>query len=81
MIFGHEVGSTQAVVIGKSNLGLVPIWTRRTQNSGPKGECVLILMHSFALCSQCDEIFLAPRCEFLACDQLLQVNVAKLTPF
>ena len=48
MIFGHEVGSIQAVVIGKSNLGLVPIWTRRTQNSGPKGECVLILLHSFA---------------------------------
>ena len=48
MTFGHEVGSTQAVVIGKSNLGLVPIWTRRTQKTGTKGECVLMLLHSVA---------------------------------
>ena len=53
MIFGYEVGSTQVVVIGRSNLAQDPRGTRRVPKKCPKKrECVAVhSVHSLS-CTQ-----------------------------
>ena len=70
MMFGYEVGSTQVVVIGRSNLAQDPRGTRRVQKKGPKKErvcgcalCTLSQLHSVAARVI---TFLAQRCEFFS---------------
>ena len=71
MIFGYEMGSTQVVVIGRSNWGLDPRGTHRDKKGSKnrvllKIECVVVLsVHCLSVAFRVIT-FLAPRCEFFS---------------
>ena len=66
MIFVYKVGSTQVVVIGRSNWVQDPRGTRRVQRKGPKKESVWVC--SLLALSVAARVitFLAQRCEFFS---------------